>query len=256
MNLVIDIGNTNIVMGTFAEGGIHSRWRLNTQKNVTIDELMLTLKGLLLNDKGEILEFKKVALASVVPSLNYQWNAALERVTGIKPEIVSPEKCGDLKLDYKDPDEIGADRLCNVLGLQSLGIKEGIIIDFGTATTFDIYSNNTYWGGAICLGIRTSLDELIRKASKLSEVELYWNSNLIGKNTDDALRNGILFGAIGQIEYIIRKILDELPMENPRIIATGGLAKLVSSHSEIIHQVEENLTLLGLNHFIKIQSGS
>jgi len=256
MNLVIDIGNTNIVMGTFAKGTITHRWRLNTLKSVTIDELMLTLKGLLQNDKSEVFKFKNVALASVVPSLNYQWNAALERVTGIKPEIVSPKKCGRLKLDYNDPDEIGADRLCNVMGLQSLGIEQGIIVDFGTATTFDIYSNNTYWGGAICLGIRTSLDELIRRASKLSEVELYWNSTLIGKNTDDALRNGILFGAIGQIEYIIQKILTELPMENPVIIATGGLAKLVSSHSKIIQQVEEHLTLLGLNHFIKIQSPS
>jgi len=147
MNLVIDIGNTNIVMGIFAEGVLKKRWRLNTQKNVTIDELLLILKGLLQNDAKELYDLTHVALASVVPPLNYQWNAALEHLTGIKPMVVVPEKCGDLKLDYQDPAGIGADRLCNVLGMNSLGINQGIIIDFGTATTFDIFSDNTYWGG-------------------------------------------------------------------------------------------------------------
>ncbi len=254
MHLVVDIGNTNIVMGVFKNGELVHRWRINTIKNATTDEIILHLTGLFRQDLRQMPQFKAVALGSVVPSINYPWNNALEKVTHQKPYVVNNKTVKTFNIAYDYPEQIGADRLCNVLAAQALKLNEAVIVDFGTATTFDVFSQNTYWGGVICPGIQTSLMSLTHKASRLADVELYWNTTVVGKNTDDALRNGILFGSLGQIKFIVEKILKEQKMDRAQIIATGGLANLFKYEGGPIHKVIPDLTLIGLNHFISLNS--
>ncbi len=254
MNLVIDVGNTHVVIGVFKNRTLRHCWRLNTKKTATADELVLLLNGLLGQPANKQPQMKAIALASVVPSVLVPWKTALKNYTQIKPYIVHAENCNTFNIDYRHPEQVGADRLCNVLACQALQIPEAIVIDFGTATTFDIYKDKTYLGGVICPGILTSLKALVRGASRLAEVTLSWNDNIIGKNTDDALRNGMLYGTLAQIEGLIDIISTESNMGQPAIIATGGLASLVSKKSTKIHRVEKDLTLIGLNHFIELHN--
>jgi type III pantothenate kinase len=247
-NLAVDIGNTNTVLGLFRAGKIRRRWRLATRRDYTVDEIAWQLEGLLGAEKGSI---EAVALASVVPALDDGWTSALETVFGAAPQVLDWTNCLGLELDYEIPRQIGADRLANVLGAHAMGHKEGVVIDLGTATTFDVFGPNNYRGGVICPGIQTSMRTLAQNAAKLSEVELRWTDKAVGKTTDDALRIGIVRGAIGQIEYLIKEIVAELGMRKPSIIATGGLAPLVGNRSKAIGFLEPDLTLVGINHLLE-----
>ncbi len=247
--LVIDVGNTHTVIGLFAKQSIRHNWRLATRKETTIDEILWWLQGLMLPaaDKKAI---TGIAYASVAPSVDSSWLQALESFLGIKPQVLNYANCCGLHLAYEVPRQIGADRLCNVLGAYSLGYREGVIIDLGTATTFDVFSEYTYWGGIICPGIHSSMQALARNASKLFEVELHWPATVVGTNTEDALRTGLLHGTVGQLEYLLELIFAEKKMHKPIVIATGGLASLVKEKSKAIHRVEPDLTLMGLNYLL------
>ncbi len=249
LRLAVDIGNTNTVIGLFGGGKILHRWRLATRKDTTVDEISLWLNGLVRTD-AERSAISVSAMASVVPAQDDNWARALEGVFGSPPEILDYKNCLGLKLDYEIPRQIGADRLANVLGAQALGHSEGVIIDLGTATTFDIFGANTYWGGIICPGIQTSIRSLAASAAKLSEVELRWTDTVIGKTTDDALRIGMLHGTLGQLEYLLKAVIAERKMKKPSVIATGGLAPLLSGRSKAIRVIEPDLTLIGIHHLL------
>lgn len=249
LRLAVDIGNTNTVLGMFDKGSIAHRWRLATRKDTTVDEIVWWLRGLL-RDDAEAGRIQAAGLASVVPALDDSWVRALGEVIGREPEVLDYRNCLGLKLDYEIPRQIGADRLANVLGAQALGHKEGVVIDLGTATTFDVFGAGTYWGGIICPGIHTSMRSLAQNAAKLSEVELRWPDHAVGKTTDDALRIGILHGTLGQVEYLLQAVLAERKMRNPSIIATGGLAALLAGKSKIIRTLEPDLTLIGIDHLL------
>ncbi len=249
LHLAVDIGNTNTVIGLFKGASLLRRWRLSTRRDATVDEIGWSLRGLVEAHEGKG-KIRAVALASVVPPVEDSWVQALEEIFGLAPHILDYSNCLGLKLDYEIPRQIGADRLANVMGAQALGYREGVIIDLGTATTFDIFSNNTYWGGIICPGILSSMKALAQNASKLAEVELRWPSGIIGRNTDDAIRSGMLFGTLGQVEFLLEKVLAEKPMKSPVVIATGGLAGLLQVKSKVISLVEPDLTLIGLNFLL------
>lgn len=251
--LAVDIGNTNTVLGLFEDGAIARRWRLSTRRDTTVDEIALSLQGLLRagwDDEGIV----AAGLASVVPVLDDVWARAMESVLGRSPEVLDWSNCLGLKLDYEIPRQIGADRLANVLGAQALGHREGVVVDLGTATTFDVFGQGTYWGGIICPGIQTSLRTLVQNAAKLSEVELRWTDKVVGKTTDDALRIGILHGTLGQVEHLLAAIVAERRMKAPSIIATGGLAPLLAGRSHSIRLIEPDLTLIGINHLLEAGS--
>ncbi len=250
-HLVIDIGNTNIVLGTFNGNELTHHWRINTQKEVTVDEVIFTLNGLIGKNSSSPINVNHVALASVVPNILYPWSRGLEVFFSKAPLVIQSSQWSFFNLNYSIPQQIGADRLCNILGCQALGIKEAIVVDFGTATTYDIYSENTYWGGVISPGLKSSMMNLVQHASRLADIELYWNQSIIGKSTDDALRNGVLYGNLGQVDYIVSQILKEKPMKDPTIIATGGMANLIGEKTNSIKRIERNLTLIGINHFIQ-----
>jgi len=257
-HLVVDIGNTNTVIGLFQGAsrgkrplrqGILHRWRLATRKDTTVDEITMWLHGLLRSEE-ERAGIARAAMASVVPGLDESWARALEDVFGKPPQTLDFSNCLGLKLDYEIPRQIGADRLANVLGAHALGHAQGVVIDLGTATTYDVFGPDAYLGGIICPGIQSSLRSLAQTAAKLSEVELRWTDRAIGKTTDDALRIGMLQGTLGQVEYLLKAIFAETGMRKPSVIATGGLAPLLGGHSQAIHSVEPDLTLIGINHLL------
>ena len=245
----MDIGNTNTVLGMFEDGVITRRWRLATRRDTTVDETSWWLHGLL--RQGEASGgIDAAGLASVVPALDDVWVRALQGVIGRAPEVLDWQNCLGLELDYEIPRQIGADRLANVLGAHALGHREGVVIDLGTATTFDVFGPRSYWGGIICPGIQTSMRSLSQAAAKLSEVELRWADRAIGKTTDDALRIGIVHGALGQVEYLLKAVIAEKGMKDPSVIATGGLAPMLAGRSKAITAVEPDLTLIGINHLL------
>jgi len=191
------------------------------------------------------------AVASVVPIQDGAWLSALKDVFRITPRMLDYRDCAGLKIQYEIPSQIGADRLANVLGAQKLGVKEGVIIDFGTATTFDVFANSTYYGGVICPGIQTGLRALVQSAAKLAETELRWPDHAVGRNTGDALRIGILHGAVGMTESLLRNIRREFfPGRKITVLATGGLSFWMKGRTKIIHRFEPDLTLLGINHLL------
>ncbi len=249
LNLVVDIGNTNTVIGFFRNGKIVSNWRLATRRETTEDEVVWWIHSLLLPAKVKR-SLNGLAMTSVVPALDGVWARALNKAFGLTPEILDYSNCGGLRLEYSIPSQIGGDRLANVLGAWSLGIEAGVVLDFGTATTFDVFSDYTYWGGIICPGVQSSLQGLAQSASKISEVELRWPETVVGKTTESALRTGILQGTVGQVEYLLKRVFAEKKMKNPVVISTGGLATLVQGHAPSIQRVEPDLTLMGLNFLL------
>lgn len=249
LSLAVDIGNTNTVIGMFENGSIRRRWRLATRKDTTVDEITWWLHGLMRSDE-ERARVNAIAIASVVPVLDDSWVRALAGEFNTSPQVLDYSNCLGLELDYEIPRQIGADRLANVLGAYALGHKQGVVIDFGTATTYDIFGDYGYWGGIICPGIHTSLRSLAQSAAKLSEVELKWTQTAIGKTTDDALRIGMLMGTLGQVEYLLKAIISEKKMQKPSIIATGGLAPLLGERTKIIRTIEPDLTLIGIHYLL------
>jgi type III pantothenate kinase len=256
LRLAVDIGNTNTVIGFFDGPEIKHRWRLATRRDTTVDELTISLHGLVRSDR-EREGVRACAMASVVPAMDDAWARALQEVFGMAPQVLDFSNCGGLRLDYELPRQIGADRLANVLGAHALGYKQGVIIDLGTATTYDVFTEDAYLGGIICPGIQSSLRSLAQSAAKLSEVELRWIDKAIGKTTDDALRIGMLQGTLGQVEYLLKAIFAEKEMRKPSVIATGGLAPLLGGRSKAINAVEPDLTLIGINHLLdgKVKKG-
>lgn len=254
LRLAVDVGNTNTVIGLFDGRRLARHWRLPTRKDTTVDEIALWLGGLI-RSGAESAGIRASALASVVPMLDGSWARALGDVLGAEPEVLDWSNCLGLRLEYEIPRQIGADRLANVLGAHALGHKQGVVIDLGTATTYDVFGPDCYYGGIICPGIQSSLRGLAQTASKLSEVELKWIDKAVGTNTDDALRIGMLQGTVGQVEYLLRAIFAERKMRSPSVIATGGLAPLLGGRSRAIHVIEPDLTLIGINHLIEGKSG-
>lgn len=253
LRLVVDIGNTQTVVGLFNGDRIARTWRLATRKDTTVDEISFWLRGLPLRSSRQR-ETKQplsaAGLASVVPTQDNAWLSALREVFALQPQVLDYRNCLNLKLNYEIPSQIGADRLANVLGAEAVGISEGVVIDFGTATTFDVFSNRTYHGGVICPGIQTGLRTLVQSTAKLAEPELRWPKTAVGRTTDDALRIGILHGTVGMIESLLKGILKERKMKAPVILATGGLALWMKGRTKAIHRFEPDLTLTGINHLL------
>jgi type III pantothenate kinase len=254
LRLAVDIGNTNTVIGLFDRERIVRRWRLPTRKDTTVDEVALSLQGLLRSgaERGDI---RASGLASVVPTLDESWVRAMQDILGAAPEVLDWSNCLGLKLEYEIPRQIGADRLANVLGAHALGFRQGVVIDLGTATTYDVFGPDCYYGGIICPGIQSSMRGLAQSAAKLSEVELKWVDKAVGATTEEALRIGMLQGTLGQVEYLLKAIFAEKKMRSPSVIATGGLAPVLGGRSRAIHAIEPDLTLIGINHLIGGRAG-
>lgn len=246
MLLAIDVGNTDIMLGVFIEGKLDTCWRVSTSWHLTEDELAITIKNLFKHSSLDWHGVKGIAISSVVPPLMHSLEKMSHKYFKLSPLIVGPGVKTGLNILMDDPRELGADRVVNAVAGYSLYGGPLIIVDFGTATTFCVLNERGgYLGGAIAPGVGVSTEALFNKAAKLPRVELVKPTQVIGKNTVGSMHSGIIYGFMGQVDGIVRRIFQELSIQ-PLVVATGGFAELLSRESETIDKVNNLLTLEGL----------
>ncbi len=244
--LTIDVGNTHIMLGVYREDKILIYWRLATRKESTEDELGMVVKNLLHNSHLRLSDIEAVAISSVVPPLMYSLDRMATKYFNVEPLIIGPGIKTGLNIVTDNPREVGADRIVNAVAGYNMYGGPLIIVDFGTATTFcAISETGDYLGGVIAPGIGISLEALFQKAAKLPRVEIVRPEKVIGKDTIASMQAGIVFGFVGQVDGIVRRMVREFQIE-PQVIATGGFASLIASESETISEVNPLLTLEGL----------
>ncbi|ATE52159.1 MULTISPECIES: type III pantothenate kinase [Actinosynnema] len=252
MLLVIDVGNTNIVLGLYDGTGdsaalVHS-WRMRTDARMTADELALTMRGLL----GEYADkITGISALSTVPAVLRELRVMLGRYYAQVPKVlVEPGVRTGVPLLVDNPKEVGSDRVINTMAAHHLHSTACVVVDFGTSTNLDVISaKGEFLGGALAPGIEISVDALAARAAQLHKVELVRPRSVIGKNTVECLQSGIVYGFVGQVDGLVRRIVEELATVDPgpvTVLATGGLAPLVVSESTAIQIHAPDLTLLGL----------
>ncbi len=247
MLLTFDIGNTNIVVGLFREKELINKWRLLSDSTKSSDDYAVDLIELFLTAKIDCLHINKVLIGSVVPELSTKINEAVKKFTNCKILSIDDEVKLGIDIQVKNKNEVGADRLINaVAGYNKFG-GNLIIIDFGTATTFDVVGNNgEYLGGVISPGINLSLKALHDMTAKLPKISVKPQNNVIGKNTIEAMNSGVYFGYISLIEGLVAKIEKEYGAKTTKII-TGGLSEVFKEGlKDLIDYHEPNLTLEGM----------
>ncbi|MCX5872758.1 MAG: type III pantothenate kinase [Deltaproteobacteria bacterium] len=246
MLLAIDVGNTNIVIGLYKEDEKLGSWRIRTNEDVTADELWVVLKNLMFWQGLDTKGIDGVIIACVVPPLRTALGELSEIFLGIAPLFVGPGIKTGMPIRYDNPKEVGADRIVNAVAAYEKYRRELIAVDFGTATTFDyINAAGEYEGGAIAPGVKISAEALFRSASKLFRVELSAPPKVIAKDTASAIQSGIVFGYAALVDGILSRMFDELK-SRPKVVATGGLARVISSHTKNVDDVEDDLTMEGL----------
>lgn len=247
MLLVIDVGNTNIVLGIYKKSELFNHWRIRTINNTTEDEFNIIITSLFNNSDINKNEIKKTVISSVVPNMIIILESFCSKYLGHNPIWINPKSCS-LPIAIENIDELGADRIVNSVAGYNKYKKSIIIVDFGTATTFDSISDDgVYLGGAISPGIIIASEALFNKASKLPRVDIFKPPKFaIGTNTKKSIQSGILYGYAGLVDGIVRRIISEMGDPKPFVIATGGLSRLISSLSETIDKIEIELTLEGL----------
>lgn len=247
MLLVIDVGNSNIVLGVYERKKLLAHWRLGTDRERTSDEFGIYFMGFFNHQGLKVEDIEAVIIASVVPQIMYSLEHAVRKYFKHEPMIVGPGIKTGINIKYENPREVGADRIADAVAAHELYGGSLIVIDFGTATTFSaIASKGEFLGGVICPGIKISAEALFQKTAKLPRVELVRTDTVIGKNTAVSIQAGILYGYVGQVNHIVSKMKMEMKDENIRVIATGGLARLIAVESGIIDEINPTLTLEGL----------
>lgn len=245
MLLVIDVGNTNTVMGVYDGDRLVTHWRLGTSRHRTSDEYGVLVQGLCAQRRIDATAIRQVAISCVVPSQLLSLTDVSHVYFDCKPLIVDHTTAG-IPIRIERPEEVGADRLVNAVAAYDKFRRDVIIVDLGTATTFDAVSaDGAYLGGAISPGITISIEALAHHASKLSRVEFANPGTVIGKNTLHAMQAGIYFGYVGLVDTLVERMRAELGGD-PLVVATGGLAPLIAEASTTVHKIEPYLTLEGL----------
>ena len=254
MLLAVDVGNTQTVIGLLDGAQILDDWRIATVRHRTGDEIAGLLVGFLAMH-GEALRdvVTEVAVASVVPRLTTQWVEMSEKHLGLTPFVIGPGVRTGIKILIKNPAEVGADRIVNTVASFETYGGPCIVVDFGTATTFDVVSaEGDYLGGVIAPGIEVSMEALTTRAAKLTKVDLVEPEHVIGKSTVECLQSGAVHGFAGQVEGIITAIRGELGVQ-ARVVATGGLAEMMARHTPCISEVDPHLTLRGIEIVLRRQ---
>ncbi len=247
MLLVFDIGNSNIVMGTYEGKTLRHHWRISTDRQKTGDEYGMLMNDLFRYQGIAMQDIKAIIISSVVPPLVVPMVKMCERYFGLHPLVVGPNIKTGIKIHYENPRTVGADRLVNVVGAFEQYGGPLIVVDIGTATTFDVVAaNGDFLGGVIAPGIGTSADALFQTAAQLPRIELVPPKNIVCHNTIQGMQAGIIFGYVGQIDGIVNRIKDELQFPSMKVIATGGLAKMIQKESQTIDCIDHFLTLTGL----------
>lgn len=247
MLLVIDVGNTHTVLGVYEDSQLRNDWRIHTERNTTEDEFNVLINSLFSADNIYLNDIDQTIISCVVPPMVTILDAFCRKYLGHPPQWVDAKNCAGMPILLKNPAEVGADRIVNAVAAFHKYRASLIVVDFGTATTFDAISQKgEYIGGAISPGIGIASEALFLKASKLPRVEIFVPpGNVIGKDTIGSIKSGIIFGYAGLVDGIVRRMQTEMGTD-PKVIATGGLAELLFDVSETIEAVEPALTLEGL----------
>lgn len=248
MLLTFDVGNSNIVMGVYKNDQLITNWRMATDYSKSADEIGIFIHQLFTHEKIDVNEVEDIIISSVVPHVMYSLQHMTQKYFNREAIVIGPGIKTGMNIKYDNPRQVGADRIVNaVAGFKKYG-GPIIIVDFGTATTFCAISEKCeYLGGAILPGIKISADALYERAAKLTRVELVKPEHIICKNTSQSIQAGIIYGYVGSVDYIVKKMKEELGSDPVKVIATGGLSTLIASESEEIEIVDKFLTLDGLN---------
>jgi type III pantothenate kinase len=257
MLLVFDVGNTETTIGAFEGDTLRAHWRIVTDASRTPDEVELTLRGLLLARGIDAAQVKGVAIGSVVPGMNEPLGEGCRQLAPVEPVFVDGRSPLPITLDVVEPLTVGADRIINTLAASRMYGSDTVVVDLGTATTYDcITGDGVFLGGVIAPGIRTSAETLFRRTSKLPATELHPPTRVIGRRTEDCVRSGVVFGAAEALDGIVRRIKAEWPTGRvPLVVATGGLAPMIAPICTTVDRVEPHLTLIGLRMAHQLLSG-
>jgi type III pantothenate kinase len=245
--LCIDIGNTNIVLGVAEQSRILDHWRIRTERDITADEMGILVQNLFRNFDLEMEAIKHMIVSCVVPPLLNTMEVFGRRYFHIEPMIVGPATKTGMPVHYDNPKEVGADRIVNAVAAYEKYRTGMVVVDFGTATTFDYVSEDgAYQGGAIAPGVVISSEALFQKASKLPRVEIFAKpKSVLAKDTISSMNVGIIYGYAGLVDGIVNRMKKEVG-RNLKVIATGGLAPLIAAESSTIEEVDEFLLLDGM----------
>jgi type III pantothenate kinase len=244
--LAIDVGNTNTVLGAFEGATLRHQWRVETSQSRTHDEWGILVRQLFAAAGLDPARVASIVISSVVPPLAFALEQMSERYFGAVPLFVGPGVKTGMPILYDNPREVGADRVVNAVAAYHRWKQGLLVVDFGTATTFDAVSpRGEYLGGAIAPGISISMEALFRNASKLPRVEFARPPHVVGKNTVASMQSGLVFGYVGLVDGICERMREELGFP-AKVVATGGLAPLIAGVSRTISEVDEHLTLDGL----------
>ena len=247
MLLVFDIGNSNIVMGTYEGKKLLRHWRISTDRQKTGDEYGMLINNLFAYQNIRMEQVEAIIISSVVPPLMVPLIKMCERYFHIHPLVVGPGIKTGFRISYENPREIGADHIINVAGAFKHYGGPLIVIDIGTATTFDVVApNGDFLGGVIAPGLSSSADALFQRAARLPRIELVTPKRIISRNTVSGMQAGIIYGYVGQIDEIVRRMKKEMGYDEIKVVATGGYARMVSRESKTIDKIDHFLTLTGL----------
>lgn len=247
MILTLDIGNTNIKTALFEGIEMRQYWRISTDRQRSSDELGLLLMNLLQYNRIDRGQIDGIMMSSVVPQINFTVEHMCRNYFGIEPMKIEPGVRTGINIKYENPRELGSDRIANAVAAYELYGGPCITIDFGTATSFGVISERgEFLGGAICPGLKLAADALTERAAKLPRFELTKPESVIGRSTVTNMQAGIVYGYIGQVNYLIERMKKELNAPHAKVIATGGLAVLVAEESNVIDVMDGLLTLKGL----------
>ncbi len=246
MLLVIDVGNTNTVLGIYEGDRLVDNWRIWTERERTSDEYGILVRNLFASRSISLSEIEAIAVSCVVPPMLNTLLELSQRYFRLEPLVVEFGIDTGMPVLTDHPAEVGADRIVNAVAAYHKHKRSLIVVDFGTATTFDYISpQGEYMGGAIAPGLGIASEALFMRASKLPRVELVRPKSVVGKNTVHSMQAGIIFGYAGLVDELVRRMKEEVAT-NPRVIATGGLAPLIAAEARSIDEVDEFLTLEGL----------
>jgi type III pantothenate kinase len=246
MLLTIDVGNTQITAGLFQKSELKAQWRLSSTRERTEDESWVLMDSICKTQGYDLRDASGVVISSVVPDMTSTFHKLSDKYLQIEPLVISHDLDIGLRIVYDPPASVGADRLCNAVGAYELFGGPVVVVDFGTATTFDVISEDKeYLGGIIVPGLEMSSSILFHRAARLPRVALQFPEHIIGRSTETSMQSGLLYGTVEMVDGMVRRIRSELG-ESVRTIATGGLARLIVEQLNTIDNIEPYLTLEGM----------
>lgn len=248
MIIAVDIGNTNIKIGLFNDSGkLCNSFKMSTDVKRTSDEYVALLLQLLSHNQIQVSSVTGAIVSSVIPQLDYTFTNVIQYVFGVKPLIVGVGVKTGLAIRYENPRELGSDRIITCVSAEKRYGAPFILVDFGTATTFNVVNERKeFIGGAITLGLKSTLESLARCTAKLPSVELETPGSATAKSTRKAIQSGVIYGAVGQVKYLVERIKAETGLTNAKVIATGGLSTIIYDVEPIFDHIDRELSLKGL----------